>query len=72
MDPKTLGWTQIIGGALALLTSWQIGYVGMMGMMYGGYNMMDMMAQPGLAISILSILFIIVGVHHVTEKHKRH
>jgi hypothetical protein len=71
MNPKTLGWIQLIGGILALLSSGRIGYSGMMGMMGydGGYNMMTM--GGGLGVSILAILFIITGIHHLTEKKHR-
>lgn len=67
MDYKTLGWIQIIGGALALLSSGRVGYTGMMGMMgyYGGYNMMSY--GGGLGVSILAILFIVTGIHYVTK-----
>lgn len=67
MDYKTLGWIQIIGGALALLSAGRIGYAGMMGMMgyYGGYNMMNV--GGGLGVTILAILFIVNGIHHVTK-----
>ena len=68
MDSKTLGWIQIIGGVLALLSSGRVGYTGMMGMMgyYGGYNMMSY--GGGLGGTILAILFIITGIHYVTKK----
>ena len=68
MDYKTLGWIQIIGGALALLSAGRIGYTGMMGMMgyYGGYNLMS--TGSGLGVSILALLFIITGIHYVTKK----
>lgn len=70
MDSKTLGWIQLIGGILALLASGRIGYAGMMGMMYGtGYNMMAV--GGGLGTAILAILFIITGIHHLTEKKHR-
>ena len=54
MNYKTLGWIQIIGGALALLFSGRVGYTGMMGMMgyYGGYNMMTMGSGLGGISSI--------------------
>lgn len=71
MDPKTLGWLQLIGGILALLASGRVGYYGMMGMMgysYPGYTMMT--TGGGLGVSILAILFIITGAHHLTEKHR--
>ncbi len=71
MDPKTLGWIQLIGGILALLSSGRVGYYGMMGMMgYGGgaYGMMS--TGGGLGVSILALLFIITGAHHLTEKHR--
>ncbi|HLD79953.1 MAG TPA: hypothetical protein VJA18_05310 [Candidatus Nanoarchaeia archaeon] len=68
MDHKVLGWIHIIGGALALLSAGRVGYTGMMGMMgyYGGYNMVDV--GGGLGVSILAILFIVTGIHHVTKK----
>ena len=68
MDYKTLGWIQIIGGVLALLSSGRVGYTGMMGMMgyYSGYNMMSY--GGGLGVSILAILFIISGIHYVSKK----
>ena len=71
MDYKTLGWIHIIGGALALLSSGRVGYTGMMGMMgyYGGYNMMDV--GGGLGVTILAILFIVTGIHHVTKDSKK-
>ena len=63
MDAKTLGWLQIVGGALALV--FPGGGMNMMGMMgFGGYNMMG----GGLAVTIFALLFIIMGIHHVTEK----
>ncbi len=69
MDPKTLGWLQLIGGVLALLSSGGIGYSGMLGMMGGGYNMMSY--GSGLGVTLLSLLFIITGIHHLTEKKHR-
>ena len=63
MDAKTLGWMQIIGGILALLASGRAGFYGMRGMMGGGLT-----AGEGLGVSILAILFIIVGIHHLAEK----
>ena len=71
MDHKTLGWIQIIGGALALLSAGRIGYTGMMGMMgyYGGYNMVNV--GGGLGVTILAILFIINGIHHITKENKK-
>ena len=68
MDYKTLGWIQIVGGSLALLSAGRIGYTGMMGMMgyYGGYNMMNI--GGGLGVTILALLFIITGIHYVTKK----
>ena len=68
MDTKIVGWIQIIGGALTLLTAGRIGYGGMMGMMgfYGGYNMMTM--GSGLGVTILAVLFIVNGIHYVTKK----
>jgi len=68
MDNKTLGWIQIIGGALALLFAGRIGYGGMMGMMgfYGGYNMMSY--GGGIGTTILAILFIINGIYLVNNK----
>ncbi|MEK6809522.1 MAG: hypothetical protein AABY40_02525 [Nanoarchaeota archaeon] len=67
MDYKTLGWIQIVGGALALLSSGRVGYTGMMGMMgyYGGYNMMSY--GGGLGVTVLAILFIATGIHYVTK-----
>ncbi len=67
MDNKTLGWIQIIGGTLALLSAGRVGYTGMMGMMgyYGGYNMMSY--GGGLGVTILAILFIVTGIHYVTK-----
>lgn len=42
MNHKIIGWIQIIGGLLALLSSGGIGYSGMMGMMgYGSYSTAD-------------------------------
>ena len=68
MNYKTLGWIQIIGGALALLFSGRVGYTGMMGMMgyYDGYDMMSV--GGGLGVTILAVLFIIIGVHYATKK----
>ncbi|MEK6900284.1 MAG: hypothetical protein AABX05_04115 [Nanoarchaeota archaeon] len=68
MDRKVLGWIQITGGVLALLFSGRIGYSGMMGMMgyYGGYNMMSY--GGGIGVTILAILAIVSGIHHVTKK----
>ncbi len=68
MDYKTLGWVQIIGGTLALLSSGRVGYTGMMGMMgyYGGYNMMN--TGSGLGVTVLAVLFIVTGVYYVTKK----
>ena len=70
MDHKTLGWIQIVGGALALLPAGRIGYTGMMGMMgyYGGYNMMSY--GGGLGVSVLAIVSIITGIHYVTKTHE--
>jgi len=71
MDPKTLGWLQLIGGILALLSSGRIGYYGMMGMMgYGGGGYGMMTTGGGLGVSILALLFIITGAHHLAEKHR--
>ncbi|MDO8511116.1 MAG: hypothetical protein Q7S55_03035 [Nanoarchaeota archaeon] len=71
MDHKTLGWIEIIGGVLALLSSGRVGYTGMMGMMgyYGGYNMMNV--GGGLGVTILAILFIVTGIHHITKENKK-
>lgn len=69
MDAKTLGWTQLVGGILALLASGKIGYSGMVGMMGTGYNMMSY--GSGLGVSLLALLFIITGIHHLTEKKHR-
>ena len=71
MDLKILGWIQIIGGALVLLTSGQVGYTGMMGMMgfYGGYNMMSYGSRLG--VTLLAILFIITGIYYVTKKENK-
>jgi len=71
MDYKVLGWIQIVGGVLALLSSGRVGYTGMMGMMgyYGGYNMMN--TGGGLGVTILAVLFIITGIHYVTKKDKK-
>lgn len=70
MDHKIIGWIQIIGGVLALAFSGSTGYSGMMGMMgyYGGYNMMSY--GSGLAVSIIAIVLIIMGIHHITENKK--
>lgn len=70
MDYKTLGWIQIVGGSLALLSAGRIGYTSMMGMMgyYGGYNMMNV--GGGLGVTVLALLFIITGIHYVTKKQK--
>ena len=62
MDYKVLGWIQIVGGVLALLSSGRVGYTGMMGMM--GY-------YGGLGVTILAVLFIITGIHYVTKKDKK-
>lgn len=65
MDRKVLGWIQIVGGALALLyPGGGLGFGGMMGMM--GFSGVSMMG--GWAVTILSLLFIVTGVHFVTEK----
>ncbi|HIH15320.1 MAG TPA: hypothetical protein HA360_00215 [Nanoarchaeota archaeon] len=68
MNHKGIGWIQIIGGFLALLTSGGIGYNGMMGMMgfTSGYSMMSY--GSGISVSIIAIVLIIMGVHHITEK----
>ena len=67
MNHETLGWIEIIGGVLALLTSGRVGYGGMMGMMgYGEYNMMAY--GSGIAVSLLALVIIISGVQHLTEK----
>jgi|GEM_PF-2231559 len=60
MDAKLLGWLQIGGGALALV--FPGGGMNMMGI--GGYSMMG----GGWAVTIFALLFIIMGIHHVTEK----
>ncbi|MEK6886326.1 MAG: hypothetical protein AABW88_00690 [Nanoarchaeota archaeon] len=59
MDQKTLGWIEIIGGALSILYSGGTGY----GMMR--FGMMN--TAGGLAVTILSILFIIAGIHHLQK-----
>ena len=72
MDHKTLGWIEIVGGALALLSSGRVGYSGMMGMMgySGGYNMMSY--GGGLGVTILALVLIITGIHHVSkDTHKK-
>jgi len=61
MDAKTLGWIQIVGGVLALVAPG--GSIGMM--RYSSSNW---------GVTILSVLFIIMGIHHLMEagtKHKR-
>ncbi len=64
MDAKTLGWIQIVGGALALLSPRSgFGY----GMMGYGRGMMD-----NWSVTILALLFIVMGVHHLMEKQKGH
>jgi len=65
MDSKTIGWIQIIGGALALIyPGGGLGFGGMMGMMgFGGVSM-----NGGWAVTILALLFIVTGIFNVTEK----
>lgn len=63
MDAKLLGWIQIVGGVLAIL--FPGGGMNMIGMMsFGSYGMMS----GGIAITIFAWLFIIMGIHHVSEK----
>lgn len=62
MDTKMVGGIQIFGGILALL--FPGGGVGMMGMMGFGGTMMG----GGWAVTILALLFILTGIHNVTEK----
>ena len=63
MDSKFLGWLQIVGGAFALV--FPGGGMNMMGMMgLRGYTMMG----GGWAVTIFALLFIIMGIHHITEK----
>lgn len=65
MDAKVLGWIQIVGGALALV--FPGGGVNMMGMMgFAGYGPM----MGGWSVTIFALLFIIMGIHHVTETGK--
>jgi len=59
MDAKTIGWIQIVGGALALL--YPGGGVGMMGMMGFGGTMMG----GGWAVTLLALVFIITGIFNV-------
>ncbi|MBI4017001.1 MAG: hypothetical protein HY363_04900 [Candidatus Aenigmarchaeota archaeon] len=63
MDAKTLGTIQLVGGILALFSSLSIGMMSMRGMMY---------SMGGWGVLILATLFIITGVHHLTETHSRH
>ena len=65
MDKQVLGWIQIVGGALALLyPGGGLGFGGMMGMMgFSGASMMG-----GWAVTLLALLFIVTGIHFVTEK----
>lgn len=65
MENKTIGWIQIVGGVLALIfPGGGLGFMGMMGMMgFSGGAMMG-----GWAVTILALLFIITGIHHVTKK----
>ena len=60
MDPKTLGTIQLIGGLLAFFSSFGFGFMG--GMMFFG----------GWGVTILAALFVITGIHHLTEVHKKH
>ena len=63
MDTKIVGWIQIVGGTLALL--FPGGGVGMMGMM--GFGTGTMMGG-GWAVTLLSLLFIVNGIHYLTKK----
>ena len=69
MDNKTLGWIQIIGGALALLFAGRIGYGGMMGMMYGnyGYGMMFFGWLYGILVFV-ALVFLIVWLAKQIKK----
>ncbi len=63
MDRKTMGWIKIIGGVLAILFAGGNAGYGMMGY---GYGMMS--GGNTLSIAILGLLFIISGVHHISDK----
>jgi len=63
MNTKTIGWTQIVGGALALL--FPGGGVGMMGVI--GFGAGTMMSR-GWAVTLLALVFIITGIFNVAEK----
>lgn len=71
MDHKTLGLILTVGGILALLFSGGVGYGGMMGMMgfASGYGMFAL--GNGLGVTILAILFIILGVHYTTKDKRK-
>ncbi len=62
MDTKTIGWIQIVGGALALL--FPGGGVGLMGMMGFGGSMMG----GGWAVTLLALVFIITGIFNVVVR----
>lgn len=63
MNEKTLGWTELIGGILAISFSGGGGSYGMMGY---GYGMMS--GGNTLSITLLSLVFIILGIRNITKK----
>ncbi len=72
MDHKTLGLVLIVGGVLALLFSGGVGYGGMMGMMGLSRSYGLFAIGNGLGVTILAVMFIILGIHYSTKnsKHK--
>ncbi len=60
MDVKTLGWIEVVGGVLAVLYSGGTGYSMMR------FGMMS--ATGGLSVTILGLLFIVLGIHHLSGK----
>lgn len=56
MEARMLGWIQIVGAAVAL---------------YFDRAVFSVPSGPTIAIAVLSVLFVIVGLHHLAEKPKK-
>lgn len=53
MEAKVLGWLQIVGAALAL---------------WFNRSVFELKTGPGIALAIMAVLFLIMGLHHLSEK----
>ena len=63
INRKTMGWVKIVGGVLAILFAGGNSGYGMM-----GYGTGMMSGGNTLSITILSLILIISGIHHLTSK----